>query len=1209
MARPEQQIADVLTTPTTPRVGSWQQGDMPMNQSTRQRDRRGREGTLGEVAEKAVRQPTTRLGGRDYGSTVEMLQNMLLSGNPEYAAAARKMFAELTPAERQTIETLIVQAMPNPQANSGLSEGAREMLGALNGSPLSPERQRAIQEVAEFEGFSWDQRRPDAPLTRTAPEDRLPPTTEDGIVPRPAGLSDKVADSKETRPVFRGPNEDISIPAEGFVAPPLLLDQRLAAGKRFDAIREQQKQDLRRLMSTEVAGKGKRDSQGRRFLDNGYIRKTINSIFPGMGKEWAADFADEVTSVINSNDVAAVNKYVDDKFPALTREQRDEEIDKLWQQHNERKYQRERSAKGSEWGMLNDDRRRIDIARKQENGEPLTPKERELLRQSVGGVGQNRSRMDVGEESDHQQFVRNLVETLGYRPGFDPNEYQAGISGGRPSRTPQNVATGVGRAEPSENIGEEFDPAVIAEGNAPGFAPTETTKRPKPPRKVGKGPRSDELSSGALDNLFARLVVDVDGGQNSAAVRSPAAYGFKSAEDVAQQIIRIANRGGEPVVPPTMIESVQAQLADKIRKKYGDDLGASRIEASKATPDNAITEPSNNSRFSENVRRFNDMKAGKSVPPRQQAPPQARPEQPAGSLEGFDPEVNNERIAAEAIDDGALDSNPFEKIFDDEPTATPSTVRPTPTQVGAPDNAVVSTGATPEDIANARMAEAAAEDAIALNGPDGSGPPPAAPPAAPAAPSPPQPQSVVPKNLEKEIQRQASVIASPRSSGKQLDGALASYEKAVARQAEMKDLPAHVQEEYRQKVIAPLEAAIEARRKGGTATGTPASTAKPSPAPTPAAPTPAPPTVPATGSGPESLDPLEGAPRTEIPAEEAAPRRRSIAEMMEGDVARENVDRGRAAGVTDDLVSEGPLPESTLEAEAARRANLRRTMERRQAALRGEAAAAVPPRASGTPGTPPESAKPVEAATSTEAAATKVDAVEAPRDAEAEKAAVTSTTAAAQADAAAAAARTADATNTSTAPQTPVAGTSSSESRIRQMASSALSAVLNPGQTAMNTAGALVGGGAGWARRNALGLTALGGGIYAANATKDQWMPAVAPYIPDSLEQPISDALQTGADAVGAAGRAVRDFVPRGAPGAREPSAAIEPQMQPVAADAAAQFVEPGLAGAVGMDAMGGRPGMVQDSSVDRIRRMISATRPENQYSPQTPMRATTYYY
>lgn len=258
-----------------------------------------RGGTLRDVLQQALENPQATGGDRTKYITdvAALLRQYVFSDSLSKRIEARRAYADLSPEARQQVDALIVAAHPNPRAKQGLAESARELLEGLQGKPLSDERRAAIEAASQFEGFSADQRQPDAPFSREAPAE-LPPPGQEQLYDRAAltreaqaqGLktsaqvgafvkkrikeikaekAQKAADEQgllvdsrpETRPRFRGGPESISAPEGGLSAPTPSPEQMDALRQQLPAIYEAQRAALRKRLSAATAtrdGKGVR---------------------------------------------------------------------------------------------------------------------------------------------------------------------------------------------------------------------------------------------------------------------------------------------------------------------------------------------------------------------------------------------------------------------------------------------------------------------------------------------------------------------------------------------------------------------------------------------------------------------------------------------------------------------------------------------------------------------------------------------------------------------------------------------------------------------------------------------------------------------------------------------------------------------------------------------------------------------------------------
>jgi hypothetical protein len=265
------------------------------------------------------------------------------------------------------------------------------------------------------------------------------------------------------------------------------------------------------------------------------------------------------------------------------------------------------------------------------------------------------------------------------------------------------------------------------------------------------------------------------------------------------------------------------------------------------------------------------------------------------------------------------------------------------------------------------------------------------------------------------------------------------------------------------------------------------------------------------------------------------------------------------------------------------------------------------------------SAQPRAAAATTEQAAKNVDASKATKDAESDKATQVTKQAAAEADAEAAAKRQEDAANAQSSPQTPKAGQSKGPgvaARAGQAASWVANAPYNIAAGAVGGAIGGFGGGVKYAAKNLPPVLLGAWGLHELNKRRDSWMPGVPegarPYIEPVLDA--GSAVAQGAYDLGAgvlqrareaeqqasAGPTDMPVIPAGfsGPGPQGFGPAAPAQdMGPMGPGADINMMPPGLS-----------PGDGSQASLERIRRIISTTRPSSRHQPGTLQRASTYY-
>lgn len=248
------------------------------------------------------------------------------------------------------------------------------------------------------------------------------------------------------------------------------------------------------------------------------------------------------------------------------------------------------------------------------------------------------------------------------------------------------------------------------------------------------------------------------------------------------------------------------------------------------------------------------------------------------------------------------------------------------------------------------------------------------------------------------------------------------------------------------------------------------------------------------------------------------------------------------------------------------------------------------------------SASPEAAAKDAEAAAGNVDAVKATKDAESDKATAVASKAASDADAEAAAKRTEDATNANAAPQPQKAGQSGKPSlpvRGLQAAGSEVGQFLRGGWPYLVKRGAQgVGAATSMAVRHG---PLVAGGVLLADYLKDS--------LPESFRGPVGVAAGAIRSGAGTAADAARRMFEGAAGGSEDmPAGGSGPGGQgpgiiPVSMPGGGPI--PGEEGINMMPPPGS--GYDTEASLDRIRRIISATKPQSQYQAGTAQRPYGY--
>jgi hypothetical protein len=251
---------------------------------------------LEDILEEALGDPVAKVGNRQYISDVSaILRQYIFNQDPYKRITAQRIYGQLSPENRQRVDALIVAGNPNAQSNKGLSAGARELLEALNGKPMSSERERAVIAAADFEGYTTDQRARDANFGKDAPPDRFPAGDPNVVkaairnrlrqegVKSPAQLEKLVAEEykriqpqqraiesePEKRPRFspRG-GEQISVAEEGLAPPALSVEQRQRARDNFPAWYEKKREDFRSQLQAETVNRSGDEVRTRKKLPN-----------------------------------------------------------------------------------------------------------------------------------------------------------------------------------------------------------------------------------------------------------------------------------------------------------------------------------------------------------------------------------------------------------------------------------------------------------------------------------------------------------------------------------------------------------------------------------------------------------------------------------------------------------------------------------------------------------------------------------------------------------------------------------------------------------------------------------------------------------------------------------------------------------------------------------------------------------------------------
>lgn len=1276
MADPLRQIGKKALPVRADSVRAWEQGQVPVGSAGRKRAQAtGRSGTLGEVTEQALAAPAAKMGDKEYVSDVAaILQQMILTGDNYKISRAQDMYRGLDAAQRQTVDALIQAANPNPRSKQGLSPGAKELIGILNGQGLSPERMRAIEAVRESEGFTPDQRAPDAPMSRRAPPDRLPAGADsrntdwvrrairDQIIkdnPNLRGDALKAAVDAEVKklpkqreivnpaddkPTFRGPStEEFAAPPEAFSPPPIPREKLEAARAALSKFRPQ-------------ASQAEIDAEIQRVWTNSFFDH----------------FAD-------SN------------------------------------YGRSVSSDRSQWRLPNQEGWAISVLERAARGEPVPAADLRRASQAVQGKTEpvagspgrkgerGKSGADTSEESSFQQFFVNLRDTIGMDPsGRSASEFNSARSGGRPAPVDGNIEGIGGRIRSREaeatvlgeddspafgSAADEFDAEEIAD-TGPGFMRQPKVGRPKK-SGGGGGIKAENMSVGAVDRLYRNVLRAAGASEKGADALAPISHGFKTPKEFADFVIRVANSTGDtPMVPPSMEAAVSEQIQKAAAARWGADMGLKSLPTGKG------------SKAVGNVRERFERFQGEAASPAQASPATASPSPEAPESVGGFP------VSMEEGGDG------FADLFGVTPEqafgGTPST--PKQTQVGQPEPEVVSSGGrSPVDEANAALDEAnSALDEIGPVGPEfdaqqmrgrldevTGGPKPAAPQAQPPVVKP-QRQGRKPtatalekaigtkeyKKYVKDLGRMSQYILGQPEGSQQLADAKAYYKEAAEVLQSLRSTPGSekIAEAFEREILGPLnQAAAQRSRKPPQAQQPAAAANKPAPAndtidplksassteitpevtppPVPAA-APAPPPVPPGPAGRKFNKPPAPTPPPDAQQLSSAlwAFRRQNGREPSPQEMRQIMDAVRSGGRIETSsapdfrvpaqASPAPIPnDDSLNAwlrEAASMVNpsdlpeyqaVRSFLSGAAANRRSAAETAATQAANrsrkmpGTPADPYEfrmpfeedlpspegagrSASPEIAAKDADTAAKNVDAAEAPRDAESDKATAVAAQSAQEANAQAAAKQVETAANTETKPQPQKAGDSSKPGMLaRELDQIRRYELMYPFKRALDVG---LGAAKFGVKRTVKNAIPLGIAAVVADNTKDYW----SPYVPEELRDDVVGGVGGAANMARAAGSGLRDLLlgsggdqPGGVSGegvSAQPVGLEVPGVGPGMAAADGPIPGPGPINTVpAVDEMG-YP--VEDGSVDRIRRIISTTRPSSQVPTGTMRRATTYY-
>lgn len=912
MADPLRQIGKQALPVRADSVRAWEQGQVPVGSAGRKRAQAtGRSGTLGEVTEQAIASPAAKMGDKEYvADRAAILQQMILSGDPYKMAIAQDIYRKLDVPQRQEVDAAIQAAMPNPRSKQGLSPEARELIGALNGQGLSPERMRAIEAVRESEGFTPDQRAPDAPMSRRAPPDRLPAGADsrntdwvrrairDQIIKDNPNLRGdalkaavdaevkrlpkqrEVSTPLEERPTFRGPaTRDFTVPGESSAPPALSREQLETARAAFPAYYERLRAEERRLLSRGSAPK--RGSVTATSYED--IEAKVRKSFPEMTDQQVAQKADEIYQRQRLQQLPdAVEEAVLRKYPDLTQPEIDAEIQRRWEQAWERQnFGSDVSSDRSQWRLPNQEGWAISVLERAARGEPVPAADLRRASQAVQGKTEpvagspgrkgerGKSGADTSEESSFQQFFVNLRDTIGMDPsGRSASEFNSARSGGRPAPIDGNIEGIGGRIRSQEaeatilgeddspafgSAADEFDPEELAD-TGPGFMRQPKVGRPKK-SGGGGGIKAENMSVGAVDRLYRNVLRAAGVSEKGADALAPISHGFKKPKEFADFVIRVANSTGDtPMVPPSMEAAVSEQIQKAAAARWGADMGLKSLPTGKG------------SKAVGNIRERFERFQGEAASPAQASPATASPSPEAPESVGGFPV---------SMEEGGDD---FADLFGVTPEqafgGTPST--PKQTQVGQPEPEVVSSGGrSPVDEANAALDEAnSALDEIGPVGPEfdaqqmrgrldevTGGPKPAAPQAQPPVVKP-QRQGRKPtatalekaigtkeyKKYVKDLGRMSQYILGQPEGSQQLADAKAYYEEAAEVLKSLRSTPGSekIAEAFEREILGPLNQAAAQRSRKPPQAQQPAAAAN-KPAP-----------------ANDTIDPLESASKTEI---------------------------------------------------------------------------------------------------------------------------------------------------------------------------------------------------------------------------------------------------------------------------------------------------------------------------------------------------------
>jgi hypothetical protein len=1221
-----------------------------------------RGGTLRDVLQQALENPQATGGDRTKYITdvAALLRQYVFSDSLSKRIEAQSAYADLSPEARQQVDALIVAANPNPRGKRGLSESARELLETLQGQPMSAERRAAVEAASQFEGFSAEQRKPDAPFSREAPAELPPPGQSENLILRglyaearskglttSASVGDYVSKrykeiqaqtagrpvtAPETRPRFRGGPETISVPAQP------TPEQFEMARQRFPALYEK--------------------------------KRAANPSLPPL--------------------------------ESLMPDEIDAQILRAWRRSSEDDFGRTRSADPRKWSIPNDDSAALAAARKLERGERLTAGERKAL--SGSEPSSSMTRRDLGEGSPLQTYSKNFVSVVGFDPWMPADEFNAIASRGRPSSRPENIVGLGGKQPQAGELGVDDDSSVIdgiSRGSLPGELKAETRPLQSKPGRAPSAGRIKGLSKRAVEHLYTEILRAAgveksirDAGGNikdvqSAFLKPPARYGFKTPDEMADFAIRVLEK--DKPIPEAMLDAVREPLRRQFAETWGEDMGLSSLPKAEGQQ---VARPIS----------VDDMRArllgrpGAARPAVQgaQAAPQA-PARPALDPDWDNPEIQRQkRIEAaqqraeelarqvESLPDdveslevpptsdallrgdqdalGMADEiDEFGELFrnpqapETPPQAAPQ--KPTQTQVGQDDAPVLQPGATTDDV-SAALSAASAGDIDApppgafseqgrqrLAGKQAAKQQAQAKPVqqGPAAPKPPPRGGGRGPNdrlatYVKDAQKFANHIANAPEDSPAFRSALARYQEMRGMAGQFPNDPQAqtIAARWASEVIGPMEQALSKRfpngvpaRSGPSAPGAPidplasaSTTQVGTPADTPSvgaagSSTPSPTVTPDPAATPAPATPAPDSGFTQPPRPVTADQMARGVRAFRGRNGRNptpaemrQIEQALQVGTMGDPAIKpwtdkiNDFSTTALDDQrAARRSQQEMEIDAfmRQRQTQPVLDDLPLPESSG------RSANPGQVVQDAEQAAANVDAAKATKDVESDKAVAVATDAARTADAESAAKKAEDAANAQTNPQPQRAGESGKpglrsrewERLKREELDYFVKLPFRAGYSA-------IGAGVNQLWRNKLALTAAGAGLYAASANREnlpEWMLPVADAGDKMRELP-----GRAYDAAKAAARRIlpdggNGSGPGGTPGGMPGGAGIFPvglsEDGPFPGDEGINMVPPEMMVPAEYDT---------NDSLDRIRRIISTTRPGGRIPTGTMQRPTTYY-